>query len=59
VKVLRDQTGGSAHDLHESYTLTAAELGSTDPRGDWTLKIVDRAAADVGTIDSVKLSFQE
>jgi hypothetical protein len=59
VKVLRDQTGGSAHDLHESYQLTASEMGGGAAKGTWSVQVVDTAAVDTGTIDSVKLSFQE
>jgi hypothetical protein len=59
VKVLADRTGGSAHDIKETFTLTAAELGSSNPRGTWALQVVDTAAQDTGTINSVKFTFQE
>ncbi len=57
VKVLSDRAGGSAHDVKDTFTLTAAETGT--PTGTWTLKVVDTAAQDTGTINSVKLTFQE
>jgi len=38
------------------FTLTAAEVGSANGR--WQLKVVDNAADDVGTVRSLKLSFQ-
>jgi len=57
VKVLSDREGGSAHDLTETYSLTASELGTTAARGTWTLKVVDTAAQDTGTIDTFRLTF--
>jgi hypothetical protein len=59
VKVLRDKTGGSGHDIHETYQLTSSELGTTDSKATWTIKAVDSAAQDVGKIEGVKLTFQE
>jgi hypothetical protein len=56
VKVLRQNEGGSQHDIVDSYTLTAAELG-TSVNGSWKLHVVDNAAVDTGTINSVTLSF--
>ncbi len=56
VKILRANTGGAAHDLDQTYTLTAAEVG-TAPNGTWSLKVVDSGAADIGSVKSVKLSF--
>jgi len=58
VKTLSDKTGGSQDDIVETYTLSAAEVGS-DPNGNWSLKVTDTAAQDVGTINSVKLAFSE
>jgi hypothetical protein len=57
VKTLAANTGGSAHNIVESYTLTSAEVGSS-PNGRWSLKVVDNAAQDTGTVNSVKLSFE-
>jgi hypothetical protein len=59
VKVLHDRQGGSAHDLHETYTLTGADLAGRGPQGTWILQVVDAAAQDTGTIDGFKLTFQE
>ncbi len=56
VKTLRRNSGGSKKNIVETYTLSAAELGST-VNGRYTLKVVDNAAQDVGTINSVKLAF--
>ena len=56
VKVLRANTGGSAHDINQTYTLTAAEVG-TAPNGTWSLKVVDNGAQDTGSVKTVKLSF--
>jgi len=58
VKVLSDRTGGSTHDLVQTYTLTKTEIGSS-LNGTWTLKVTDTAAQDVGTIGEVKLSFAQ
>jgi hypothetical protein len=55
-KVLHNNAGGSQDNIQQSYTLTAAEIGS--PNGRYTLKVVDNAAQDVGTINKVTLSFQ-
>jgi len=40
----------------QTYTLTAAQVGTANGR--WTLKVVDTAAGDTGTIGVVKLSFE-
>ena len=48
--VLFDRQGGSADDLKQTFTvpgLTGAALA-----GGWTLKVVDAAAQDVGTLNS-------
>jgi hypothetical protein len=59
VKVLHDQAGGSAQDLEETYTLTAAEAGTTSARGTWTLKVVDAAAQDSGTLQTFRITFHQ
>lgn len=59
VKVLHERAGGSADDLKETYTLTQAELGARASNGTWTLKVVDTAAQDTGTINAFSLTFQE
>ena len=56
LKVLHDQAGGSADNIQQSYTLSAAEVGS--PNGLYTLKVVDTYAQDVGKVNKVSLSFQ-
>ena len=56
VKTLRQNTGGGTDNIVDSYTLTAAELG-TSVNGTWTLKVVDNAAQDVGTLNKFNLSF--
>ena len=56
VKVLRQNEGGSTHDVKDTYMLTAGELGA-DANGTWTLKVVDTAAVDTGTVNQVTLSF--
>ena len=56
VKVLRQNKGGSQKNIAETYTLTSAEVGAT-LNGKYTLKVVDNAAQDTGTINSVKLAF--
>lgn len=57
VKNLHNATGGSADDLVQTFTVSAAEVG-TSPNGTWSVKVVDTAAQDTGTVRSVKLSFQ-
>jgi len=59
VKVLSDKAGGSAADLDDTFTLTGAELGTVSPAATWSLKVVDTAAQDTGTINSFQLTFQE
>lgn len=59
VKVLHDNAGGSADDVKETYTLSATDLAGVTSRGTWTLKAVDSAAQDTGTINSLKLTFAE
>jgi hypothetical protein len=60
VKVLADRTGGSAQNLNETFTLAQSELPAGGAaKGTWTLKVVDTAAQDTGTINSLKLTFQE
>lgn len=50
--VLHNRMGGSADDLRQQYPLDATGSAfSGDPNGTWTLKVVDGAGADVGTLD--------
>ncbi|MEU3644466.1 M28 family peptidase [Lentzea sp. NPDC034063] len=46
---LRDQTGGSADDIDQTFT---ADLSSESANGTWKLRVRDVYQADVGTIDS-------
>lgn len=56
VKVLSDNEGGSADNIVDTFTLTGTELGSSR-NGTYTLKIVDSAAEDEGTLNSWKLVY--
>ena len=58
VKTLVHDVGGSADNIVDSYPLTADEIGS-DVNATWTLKVVDDAAQDSGTVNKVVLSFTE
>ncbi|MBX3128586.1 MAG: proprotein convertase P-domain-containing protein [Polyangiaceae bacterium] len=48
--VLHDRDGGSAKDLKKTYSVTAFD--GQDAAGVWTLVVSDRAAADVGKLNS-------
>ncbi|MDY0001984.1 MAG: proprotein convertase P-domain-containing protein [Polyangia bacterium] len=48
--VLWDNEGGSAHDIQKTFTPEA--FNGAPAQGDWTLKIVDSAGADTGTLQS-------
>ncbi len=56
VKTLVENTGGSADNLVETYTLTAAEIG-TDVNATWTLNVADTQSIDTGKVNKVTLSF--
>lgn len=56
VKTLHNKTGGSQQNLEQTYTLTAAEVGAAN--GTWSLRVIDTAAQDAGTLNSVKLEFR-
>jgi serine protease len=47
--VAHDRSGGSAHDLR--LTVSVDDFVGHDARGTWTLRVVDAARADVGTLD--------
>jgi C1A family cysteine protease len=53
VKVLSQNVGGSADNIQKTFTVTGLEGQAL--AGGWTLKIVDDAAQDVGTLNSWKL----
>ncbi len=56
VATLVDRTGGSADDLVQTFPVTTATAG-TAGKGKWTVRFVDTAADDTGTVQSVKLAF--
>jgi hypothetical protein len=56
IKTLVEYVGGTTDNIHETYTLTSAELGP-NVNGVYQLYVWDNAQADVGTLDKVTLSF--
>ena len=58
---LHDRSGGSADDIRKTYdpatTSDLTRLIGVGAQGDWTLTVVDIAAADVGTLKSWKLEL--
>ncbi len=52
---LRQNSGGSTDNINESYTV--ADFNGKSAVGTWTLKVVDSARYDVGTIDSWSLTI--
>ena len=54
-KVLSANVGGSTDDIKKTFTVTG--LDGQTIAGGWTLKIVDNAAQDVGTLNSWKLEL--
>ena len=55
VAILHDNTGGSANDINKTYSV---DMTGVESAGQWTLKAVDSARRDTGTINSWTLSFQ-
>ena len=55
VKTLLKNQGGSADNVVESFNVGAIAGGAN---GNYTLKVVDNASIDVGTVNSVTLNFQ-
>ncbi|MDA5283428.1 MULTISPECIES: M4 family metallopeptidase [unclassified Streptomyces] len=51
---LRNRTGGSADNIVQQFTVNAS---SEVAQGVWKLRVADLASADVGKIDSWKLTF--
>ncbi len=51
---LHNQTGGSADNIVQTYTVNAS---SEVANGAWKLRVQDRGPADVGYINAVKLTF--
>jgi hypothetical protein len=56
VKVLSAASGGSTDNIRETFNITASEL-TGDRNGTYTIKVVDGAAEDVGTLDNWKIAF--
>jgi carboxypeptidase T len=52
---LHNRAGGGTDNLHQQYTLN---LSGESQLGVWTLRVQDVAAADTGTLDSVRTQFQ-
>lgn len=53
--ILHDNAGGSSNDIIQSYTV---DMTGVESAGDWTLKAVDSARRDTGTINNWELTFQ-
>ncbi|NRB24799.1 S8 family serine peptidase [Shewanella sp.] len=53
--ILHDNAGGSSNDIVQSYTV---DMTGVESAGDWTLKAVDSARRDTGTINNWQLTFQ-
>lgn len=51
---LHNRTGGSADNINKTVSVN---IGSKVRTGSWNLRVRDRASADVGRIDSWKLTF--
>ncbi|NQD35846.1 M20/M25/M40 family metallo-hydrolase [Permianibacter sp. IMCC34836] len=51
---LHNRSGGSADNINKTYSVN---VGSKPRAGVWNLRVRDRAASDVGKIDSWKLTF--
>jgi len=52
--ILRNRTGGSANDIHDTYSINAT---GTSSAGIWKLKVYDAANGDVGYIDAWSITF--
>ncbi len=52
--ILHNNEGGSADDIHETYTVEA--FAGEPLAGAWVLKVSDHAGQDVGTLDSWKIN---
>ena len=57
VVVLHDRTGGSADDLRETYSVSAAELGTATSAGTWSLRVVDTALVDIGIVERFRVTL--
>lgn len=56
VKTLVENAGGGTDNIVETFTLTAAEIGST-VAGTWSLHVTDTEAQDTGKVNKVTLGF--
>jgi subtilisin family serine protease len=54
VHTLRERSGGSARDIHETYTVN---VGTSSANGTWILRVRDSATFDTGHIDAWSLSL--
>jgi serine protease len=52
---LHDRSGGSADDIHQTYTLST--FNSENAYGTWTLRVSDHAGVDVGTLDQWSMTI--
>lgn len=57
IKTLRNGGGGGDDDVKATYSVTPAELG-TPLNADYTVRFLDNAINDTGTINLVKLTFK-
>ncbi|BAJ02891.1 S8 family serine peptidase [Shewanella violacea] len=53
--VLHDNTGGSSNDVVQTYNV---DMTGVESAGEWTLKAIDNARRDTGSINNWQLSFQ-
>ncbi len=53
--LLRDRSGGASDDINETYTLNRR---MDDVRGAWSLRVMDIAPVDTGTLNKWGLSFK-
>ena len=56
VTTLHNRSGGGQHDL--TLELELDDFEGMDPKGDWTLHVVDTARIDTGTVDSWSLNLE-
>jgi subtilisin-like proprotein convertase family protein len=57
VQTLAEKTGGSAHNLTQTWTFQPSQVGGDQASGTWGLKVIDDASADEGTLKLFKLAF--
>ncbi|WP_444995235.1 M14 family zinc carboxypeptidase [Aliikangiella sp. IMCC44359] len=56
IKNLHNRSGGSSNNINKTYV---TDFGTVESKGNWQLKVRDRANRDVGYIDRVKLTFTQ